>query len=394
MMADCSSASTARLGSATGARELRRAHGEAALQVATTAALGVIGVLLLAGAVAIGGRNVLPPLLPACLFWGGLSLGSLALLLIHRLAGGRWGLSMGPPLRAAASALPVAAVLAIPLVVWVADIWSWARPGAPSGGAVATWFRAWYLEIGCFTGRALIYLAVWVALARGLGAFRSGVSRGVIGRGAAGLGLLAMLLTTTLFTFDWVMSLDPLWYSAEFGLLVGVAQATAALGLASLWLALNGGAKACGRADELHDAANLLLAGVLLWAYLSLMQFITVWIADLPEEIRWYLPRLQTDWRWLGLAVVLLHPGLALPILLSVRLKSTARGVAVAAGLVLAGQAFFALWLTLPTLRPDRLSIGALDVAVLGGVGALWLAVFLWRTGSLGPRPVPQGASR
>jgi hypothetical protein len=187
----------------------------------------------------------------------------------------------------------------------------------------------------------------------------------------------------TLIAFDWVMSLDPEWYSAIFGLLVGVSQALAATALAVLWLGLErwrverrqpSGSGVTPRQSP--DAGNLLLAILLLWGYLALMQLVTIWIANLPDEIRWLVPRLQTGWRWLGLAAVVLLPGLGLALLLSPRIKTHPRLLALAAGVVLAAQALYALWLTLPTLRPAGPRLTLLDLAVLLGAGALWLAAF------------------
>ncbi len=182
------------------------------------------------------------------------------------------------------------------------------------------------------------------------------------------------------------MSLDPHWYSAIFGLQVGTAQVTAAMALAVLWLAR--GRRAGGDPNDLQDGGNLLLACVLLWSYLSLMQFLTIWIANLPHEIRWYLPRLQSNWRWLGLSLVLSHL-LAVALLLFRWTKRHPRHLGLTAGLVLFAQVQFALWLTLPTLRPQSPRLEVSDLAIFLGVGALWLAGFLWHGAPLPAVPTP-----
>jgi hypothetical protein len=186
------------------------------------------------------------------------------------------------------------------------------------------------------------------------------------------------------------MSLDPQWYSAVFGLLVGTGQVSAALALVVLWrLAASGESNPA--AERLHDFGNLLLTLVLLWTYLLFMQFLTIWIADQPREIRWYLPRLQSDWRWLGTVILTLHLFVLLPLLLSRAAKRVPAGVGLIAVLLLCAQALYALWLTLPTLRPEGFGIGATDLAWFAGAGAVWLAVFLWRS-ALAPLPPPAGA--
>lgn len=334
--------------------------------------MGLAGVLLAGGGVLLAGRGAYEPFLWAWLFWGGLSAGSVALLLVHQVTGGRWADALRPPLAAAAAALPVVALLVVPLLFGLAELYPWARGDVahPSGLFSPLFFAA----------RALVYLTLLLGLAWLAGAFGRPARR-LRGQGVGGAALLVLVLTTTLAAFDWIMSLDPHWYSAVFGLLVGMAQVVAGLALATRWLARAEG-RFPGRpvaTQQLHDAGNLLLAGVLLWGYLAFMQFLTIWSANLPEEIRWYVPRLQTDWHWLGLAVVGLHLLAPLPLLLSRRAKRSPRTLGLVAGLVLLGQALYALWLTLPTLRPQAARVETADALLFLGVGGLWLGLFLWR---------------
>ena len=344
--------------------------------------LAALGLALGAAAVLPGRWDVLEALVPALVFWGGLSVGSLALLLVHRLTGGQWGEELRPALLAAAGALPMVALLATPLLLGLEHLYPWAVAGG-AGDAPAHW----YLNPPAFRARTLEILVLWLLLAWSLGAYAPRTSA-LPGAGVSAFCLLLLVLSTTLIAFDWVMSLDPAWYSAVFGLLVGVSQTLAAMALAVLWLGLarwrhgrgsgrppRGGAGAASSRSP--DVGNLFLVILLLWCYLVLMQFVTIWIANLPHEIRWLVPRLQTDWRWLGLAVMVLLPGLALPLLLSRRVKTRPGGLVLAAGVVLAGQALYALWLTLPTLHPAGPRAAPLELAVPAAAGALWLAAFV-----------------
>ena len=348
--------------------------------------LAMLGVALGAAAALLGRWNGVEALVPALVFCGGLSAGSLVLLLVHGLTGGQWGEDLRPPLLAAAAALPLVALLALPLLLFVVwpglghvepELYPWAAE-AQGGGTNPAY---WYLNPPAFMARTLAVLVLWLIVAWSVGAYarRSTSPPGI---GASAFSLVLMVLSMTLFAFDWAMSLDPAWYSAVFGLLVGVAQTLAAMALASLWLGLHRRrtavrAASAGAPRLLPDAGNLLLALLLLWGYLTLMQLVTIWIANLPDEIRWFVPRLQTDWRSLGLVWLVLLPGLALPLLLSRHIKTRPGGLALAAGTVLLGQVLYTLWLTLPTLRPAGLRFSPLDLAVLAGAGALWLAAFV-----------------
>jgi hypothetical protein len=329
------------------------------------------------------GNGVPPPAwVAACVFWGGLSLGSLLLLLVHRLSGGAWGKTLRRPLLAAAGVLPLLLFLLLPLLATPERWYPWAGAGI-SGESIPVW----YLNVSFFRLRTLLYVAVWLALAWAVGAW-SRHDGAVAGRArrASPAGLILLFVTVSLAAFDWIMSLDPQWYSAIFGLLVTAGQATAALSLAVLW-SLYARAATPLAPQQLHDCGNLLLTLLLLWTYLAGMQLITVWIADLPREIRWYLPRLQTDWRWLGLAVLTLHLFVPLPLLLSRGIKRSRNGLGLAAALLFCAQGLYALWLTLPSLRPEGLQLAPADLAVFTGTGGVWLAAFLWRSARGG---VPQ----
>ena len=341
-------------------------------------ALAVLGLALAAAAAVLGRWDGLQALVPALVLLGGLSAGSLVLLLIHRLTGGQWGQDLRPPLLAAAGAVPVVGLLAAPLLVGLEHVYPWAMEVRGGAGAAAA---HWYLNPPAFTARSLTILALWLMLAWSVGAYAPR-SKPLPAVGASALYLLLMVVSMTLVGFDWVMSLDPEWYSAVFGLLVGVTQTLAAMALAGLWLGLHpprAHARApSGAAVRLSpDAGNLLLALLLLWGYLALMQLVTIWSANLPDEIRWFVPRLQTGWRVLGLAWLVLLPVLALPMLLSGRIKRRPSGLALAAGLVLFGLALYALWLTLPTARSDGPRVTLVDLTVLAGAGALWLAAYM-----------------
>jgi len=359
------------------------------LGVGIALALAALGIGLGAAAWAAGPWAIAQALVPALLFLGGLSAGSLVLLLVHRLTGGQWGEDLRPPLLAAAAAVPLVALLAAPLLLGLAHVYPWAAEALSGAGDAPA---HWYLNVPFFTARTLVILLLWLILAWSLGAYRPRPSS-LPGIGASALGLLLMVLSLSLLGFDWVMSLDPEWYSAVFGLLVGTSQTLAAMALAVLWLGLTRWRDGARAARPSPDAGNLLLAILLLWGYLVLMQLVTVWIANLPQEIRWLVPRLQTDWRWLGLVASVLLPGLAVAMLLSRRVKTSPAALALAGGIALAGQALYALWLTLPTLHPAAPWLPPMDRTVLAAAGALWLAAFLLHL-ALSPSPRHMTASK
>src|SRR5204862_1749132 len=137
--------------------------------------------------------------------------------------------------------------------------------------------------------------------------------------------------TITFASFDWLMSLEPDWYSTIYGVLIIGDQGLSAMAfliLVIVWLSRRAPLDAIVTADHFHDAGNLTLAFVMLWAYFAFSQFLIIWSGNLPHEISWYQHRLQTGWRVLALLLLVFHFAVPFLVLLSRRVKR--EGVALA----------------------------------------------------------------
>jgi hypothetical protein len=138
----------------------------------------------------------------------------------------------------------------------------------------------------------------------------------------SGGGLLAYGLTITFASFDWLMSLEPHWFSTIYGVLILGGQGLSALAfliIVLVWLSRRPPLDRIVAASHFHDLGNLMLAFVMLWAYFSFSQYLIIWSGNLPAEIGWYLHRLQTGWRAVGLALILFHFAAPFVVLLSRR---------------------------------------------------------------------------
>lgn len=302
----------------------------------------------------------------AWLFLAAISMGSLANLMVHALTGGRWGEPVRPAWVAAARLMPLVALLFLPILVGAPRIYPWVEePGR-------------YLNLPFWIGRAIAFLVVWIALAFAfLHADRGNVDPASGGtpaarRIAAG-GLVVYALTIGLASVDWIASLTPHWYSSTFGLLIGTGQmlAGAAFGVvAAAFVATP--AKDEPTRLRFHDLGNILLMYVLTWAYLAYTQFLVIWSENLPHEIHWYVPRVQTGWAGLGIFLIAFHFFLPLLILLSRAAKRAPMLLGwIAAGLLVAhlGDAF---WLVVPTFRPEGFAIAWTDIVAIAVLGAIW----------------------
>ena len=321
------------------------------------------------------------------LFCLGLSAGSLALLMLQHMSGGQWGLIGRRIFEAASRTLPVVALLFVPLLFGLPKLFIWAQPEVVSHDAVLQQ-KAPYLNVPFFIGRAVLYFVVWLVCAWFLNKWSAAQDRGEVAvtpadsrrfRVVSAPGLLAYALTMTFASVDWIMSLDPPWYSTIFGLLLVGGQGLAAFSLVIAILALLATTEPIAShlsTRHFHDLGKLLLAFVMLWAYFSFSQFLIIWAGNLPEEIPWYVERIRGGWGAVSLLLVFGHFALPFVLLLSRDLKKNRATLAAVAVSILVMRYVDLLWLVAPNFEHHGFPIHWMDVAIPVGLIGIWLSVF------------------
>jgi hypothetical protein len=329
--------------------------------------------------------------LTAYLFWCGISLGSLAILMLQHITGGAWGVVIRRTLESATRTLPLLALLFVPLLFGLPQLYEWADPAHVAHDPILQ-HKSVYLNVPFFLARAVLYFAVWLTLAYFLNRWSAEQDGGAdverrleyLSRG----GLLLFTLTMTFASIDWVMSLEPHWYSTIYGILFIGGQVLSAFAFVIpvvARIAERPPFSSYITADQFHDLGKLLLAFVMLWSYFAFSQFLIIWSGNLPEETPWYLNRLGGGWQWIGIAQIVVHFALPFLVLLSRDLKRNGRLLAgVALGVL--GMRFVDLfWLIQPAFSPGAFALHWLDPVALVGVGGLWIAQLI---GQLRARPV------
>lgn len=316
--------------------------------------------------------------LVAFLYWWSMSLGALGLLMLHNLVGGVWGANARPIWRAALATLPVAALLFVPLALGLDQLYPWATSGAAADEFSELKRR--FLSESFVLMRAAGYFVVWFVLAWAMGRRAAGSLAGVTPalRGGSAFGLVTLVLAMTFASIDWVMSLEPHWYSTIFGGLFVADGGLAGLTLTICGLALlkRDPSTPAPTTQTFNDLGNLLLAFVMLWAYFAFSQFLIIWAGNLPEEISWYLKRLRGGWQWLALASVVIHFALPFVMLFSRDVKQSAQSLVRVALLIAAARYLDLYWTVAPSLYPDGLEIHLAALVSLAAAGGWWLAAF------------------
>jgi hypothetical protein len=332
--------------------------------------------------------------LVAFLFWIGIALGCLALLMIQHLTGGNWALVIRRILEAGSRTLPLMAVAALPLLAGMKTIYSWSRPGQSDPVILA---KHLYLNSGFFIGRTIFYFACWFVLVHLLNKWSreedAGANASLWARmeGLSGGGLVLYGLTVTFASVDWVMSLEPRWYSTIYGLLFMVGQALAALAFSItvlIWLSGSEPLSEAVRPSYFQDLGSFLLAFVMLWAYLEFSQFLIIWGGNLSEEIPWYIRRMQGIWGRVGLLLVLLNFALPFFLLLFRNVKRRTGSLLLVAALVLVMRLVDMYWMVLPAFGGGDVRLTWMNILLPFGMGGIWLAYFTWQLQQMPILPV------
>ena len=341
--------------------------------------LGAVGAFLQPGQLA-------PSLLIGYWFCLGLSLGCLALLMLQHMTGGQWGLVSRRIYEAGARLLPFCFLLFIPIVVLAPKLYLWARPEAAADPIIAA--RGTYLSLPWFTIRAVIYFAIWIFCQWNLDKWSAAQDRGEVAvteadtrrfRVVSAPGLLVYTLTMSLAAIDWTMSLDPHWYSTIYGLIQVVGQGLSALAFGAAVLAMLSPREPMNhvlKASQFHDIGKLIFALVMLYAYFSFSQFLIIWAGNLPEEIPYYLERLQNNWQPVTVFLVFGHFILPFCILLSRDLKRRPKLLARVACFIVAIRLLTDVWLVAPAFNQSGMPISLANVAIPVGLGGVWVWLF------------------
>jgi hypothetical protein len=344
-------------------------------------ALLIVGGLAHAVGFAIEPRRALFSYLAAFAFFVTLSLGSLVLVQIVHAARARWFAPLRRLAEIPAATLPVFLPLALPLVLGAAELYRWAAPLGPLPAEELELFtrkRAW-LNVPFFAARTFVWIAAcsvvaWLLAGWSLRQDRDAdpALQGRMHRLGAG-ALPAVAFAITFASFDWFMSLEPLFHSTVYGLYVFAGGFTATLALLGFVAT-----RLASPIEAPHRIAlgKLLLAMVIFWAYIAFVQLLIVWIANTPREAAFYTRRSTDGWQWVSLALGLAHFALPFLALLSRDLKASRRALAIVAAWLLAAHYADVYWLVLPVYGPPTahwLDLSAL--AVIGGACALFAGI-------------------
>ncbi len=348
--------------------------------------IGVIGAIASVAGAYLAPDSFYSAYLTGFMFWLGLSLGCMAILMLYHLVGGAWGTVIRRTLESGMMTLPMMAVLFIPILLHLPRLYFWARPDVladPKTDHKIVEIAHSYLNFNGILVRYVVYFAIWIAMAYFLNRWSteqdSTAGQSTLRfRALSSIGLVIYSLTISFAVIDWVMSLQARWISTIYGLLFVAGEALSAFCFCVVIESILGKRKPMSdylTDTEVHDHGKFMLAFVMVWAYFNFSQWLIIWAGNLPEEIPWYIRRMNGGWESVGLFLVVFHFAMPFALLLSRQLKrSAARLVRIASWLIIM-RIVDIYWHIEPASHPT-FHLSWVLFAVLAGMGGLWMAYF------------------
>ena len=324
----------------------------------------------------------------AFMAWLGVTLGSMAILMLRHLTKGAWGMVIRRILGAAMRCVPLMAAFFIPLLFGIRRLYIWARPlDAIADKHLREHLQEitkTYLTVNGFIVRAALYFAIWWALSFFLTKWSAEQDHPPMRDNSArfkalsGPGLILYGFTITFAVIDWIMSIDPSWISTIFGLSFLIGQVLSALCFAVVVERILFRYKPMSellKPEQVHDHGKFMLAFIMVWAYFSFSQWLIIWAGNLPEEITWYMRRLNGGWGYVGLFLVLFHFAVPFVMLISRPFKRDITRLVWLAVWLLLMRYVDLFWVIEPNFSAT-FNLTWLDVVVPVAMGGLWLAYF------------------
>jgi len=321
----------------------------------------------------------------AYIFWAGLALGCMGVFFLHNVVGGNWGVAIRRLMEAGLQTLWMFVLFAIPIFFALGTLYKWTDAGYRAEH-FAVGHKAAYLNPTWFIIRTLLYFAIW--LFSGLRILKMANEHDRTGdpalfkriKARSAPALLVFVLTTTYAFIDWIMSLEPDWYSTIYGWMFTVGEVLITFSFLVAVLVLLSKREPFASfltRQHYHDIGNLMLAFTMLWAYMSFAQFLIIWAENLPDEIPWYVRRFSGGWGYIGWTISIFMFCVPFFILLQTRIKRNPRALRTLAIWIILMRVLDVFWIVAPAWRQRGLEVYWTDLVALIGLGGIWLAYFI-----------------
>lgn len=321
-----------------------------------------------------------------------ITLGALFFVLIQHLTRARWSVVVRRIAECLTWGFPLLAIMFVPIALGMHDLYHWTHedvmdPQDSHFDAILFGKQA-YLNVPFFFVRFGIYFVLWTAISLLL--YRSSLRQDLDAdptipgrqRKISAAGLLVTALTTAFASYDFLMSLDPHWFSTIFGVYFFAASfwtAHALIALVAIIIQTGKGLDGVVTEEHYHDLGKMMFGFTVFWTYIAFSQYMLIWYGNLPEETLWYRHRLEHGWETHSAILLIFHFVIPFWVLLARRAKRNRAIMAFMAVWFLVMNWFDMHWIAMPVLHPEQAGVHWASVACFVGVLGIYLGVFMWR---------------
>jgi hypothetical protein len=333
--------------------------------------------------------------LTAFAFVASIALGALLFLMIMYAVGAKWNAVIRRLNECIVSVIPVLAVCFLPIAFGLRDLYPWtaAATSFPEHEQHAIAHKQAYLNIPFFLIRAGVYFALWTLAALVLCRWSTRRDARALDvpsdvphakeRAFSSAVLPLVALALTFAAFDWLMSLQPFWISTVFGVYYFAGGFVASLGLIAVLshLARRSSAELI-RPPHFYALGRLMFGFTVFWVYIAFFQAMLMNLANRPEEVAFYVRRLDGGWKALAWALLFVRFVIPFFVLLPRDIKFNSRAMAIVGSGLIVGHYLDIYWLVMPVQAGHGLPLNVWDVAAVFAIaGTCGLAAALWLRG-------------
>ena len=322
-----------------------------------------------------------------------LGLGGALFVALTTVCGAGWSAAFRRVPEAMTGLLPIGGVLMLACLAMRLPQYGWHHHG--DGDAGTFWFKEFWLQPSFLAARAVIYVVLWVFFARLMVGASRRQDRNSTGQAAPGtvtaiLFLFVFAFTISLAGIDWIMALEPMWFSTMWGVyqFSGLIMATiAAITIACLVLKRRGPLASAFRVEHLHDLGKLLIGFSCFWMYIWFSQYMLIWYSNIPEETSYFVLRTQGAWGPVLVGAIVLNWIVPFFVLLPRPCKRSEGVMLKIAVLVLIARWVDLYMMVFPPIVGEAPVFGLPEVSGIVAVGAISCLLFVRAFAQASPVP-------
>ncbi|MFN1835320.1 hypothetical protein AB2B38_008660 [Balneola sp. MJW-20] len=349
--------------------------------------LGAVGLIASAVGYFLDADQFFFSYLVSFVFFTGIGLAALLMVMLHHITKSKWGVVVRRISESFISNLWIWGIFLIPVLLGIHNLYHWSHEDAVMADKILKGKSA-YLNTPFFIARQFIYFGIWGFL--GYRLHKASINMDETGdwgitvlmRKLSAPGILLFGFSIAFAGFDWLMSLDPHWFSTMFGVYFFAISFQAfwpVMILMVFFLQGQGILKNTIQKAHIYDLGAWFFAFTVFYAYIAFSQFLLIYYANLPEETLWFYHRLEGSWKYIAYSLLLFRFALPFLVLLNRESKHSRKILGIVSALVLIIHFFEIHWIALPVLYEHGIHFSWMDITTFLGLGGVFFGLFFSR---------------